>query len=163
MSGLTSERLREVLHYDPDTGLFRWRVTRPRAAIGSQAGTLDTHGYVRIGVDGAIHRGHRLAWFYMTGEWPSKEVDHLDGRKSNNAFSNLRDVARNVNQQNVRAPHKRGGSGALGVSFHHATGKWRARVWTNGKNTSLGLYDNREAAHSKYVEAKRQLHEGNTL
>jgi hypothetical protein len=164
MSGiLTAERLRELLAYDPETGVFSWRVNRPRAAQGAPAGTADGRGYIRIGVDGGIYRAHRLAWLYMTGQWPEEEVDHKDGDKANNRWANLRDVPRAANQQNLRRPHKRGTSGALGVSAHKATGKWRARLWKDGKCKSLGLYDTQEAAHAAYVEAKRTEHQGCTL
>lgn len=163
MAELTSARLRELLNYDPETGIFTWAVARTRAAKGTPAGTIDGRGYIRIGIDGGIYRAHRLAYLYMTGAWPVNEVDHLDGGTGNNRWANLRDVPRTVNQQNMRAAHKRGASGSLGVSLHKGTGKWRARVWKAGKNKSLGLYATREEAYAKYVEAKRIHHEGNTL
>lgn len=161
---LSAERLRELLRYDRETGLFTWRQrTGSTATPGSIAGTKDARGYVRIGVDGHVYRAHRLAVLYVTGEWPSGEVDHRDGDKANNRYRNLRNASRSVNQQNLRAPHRRGSSGFLGVSFHAATGKWRARIWTDGGNKSLGLHETQALAHAAYVAAKRSLHEGCTL
>lgn len=164
MSKLTAERLREVLAYDPESGLFTWSArTGGSATKGRAAGTVDERGYLRIGVDRRVYRAHRLVWLYVFGKWPSSEIDHIDGDKSNNRISNLRDVSRQVNQQNLRHPHKRGGSGALGVSKHASTGKWRARIWTNGKNKSLGLFDTKDLASDAYLSAKREHHEGATL
>ena len=162
MRDLTAERLRELLHYEPETGAFTWRRDAGTARAGRVAGTMDK-GYVRIGIDGDIHKAHRLAFLYVNGRWPLGEVDHLDGARSNNAWPNLRDVSRTVNQQNQRKAHRRGGSGLLGVSLHKATGKWRARVWVGDGNKSLGLFDTRDAAHEAYIHAKREFHKGCTL
>jgi hypothetical protein len=164
MAQLTAERLREALLYDAGSGLFTWAIrTGGTASIGRVAGTMDSQGYTRIGIDGHVYRAHRLAWLFVTGDWPANEIDHIDGNKSNNQLSNLRDVSRQMNQQNQRRPHKRGGSGSLGVSMHQSTGKWRARIWTNGKNKSLGLFDTKDMASAAYAGAKREHHEGSTL
>lgn len=163
MRELTPQRLHELLHYSPDTGVFTWRVRRSgTAGVGSTAGTLD-RGYIYIGIDRRIYPAHRLAWLYMTGSWPTNEIDHMDGEKTNNRISNLRDVCREINQQNLRKAHSRNSCGLLGVSLHRSTGKWRARLWTGGKNKSLGLFDSPEEAHSHYVAAKREIHIGGTL
>lgn len=161
---LTAKRLRELLEYQPDTGLFVWLCrTGGTGKAGAIAGTIDSFGYVRIGIDGRVYRAHRLAVFYMNGAWPINEVDHCDGDKANNRWENLRDVPRITNQQNQRKPHRRGSSGFLGVSLHEETGRWRSRIWVNGRNVSLGLHDTPNEAHAAYVLAKREIHEGNTL
>lgn len=164
MRTMTQERLKEVFDYVESTGSLVWRVRTGGTSVpGRQAGTFDERGYIRIGVDGGIYRAHRLIWMYVHGVWPSGEIDHLDGDKSNNRLENLRDVTRSINQQNLRNPHKRGGSGSLGVSEHRETGKWRSRIWVDGKNKSLGLYKSKDEAHAAYVTAKRELHKGSTL
>lgn len=161
---LTAEKLRQLLNYDAETGVFTWRVRASiRAKPGAPAGTVDNRGYIRIGVAGGIYRAHRLAILYVTGEWPAEEVDHLDGDKANNRYANLRDVSRALNQQNMRLPYRSGKSGYLGVSLHRPTGKWRARVSIGRRAQSLGLYDTPDAAHAAYVAAKRQLHPGCSL
>jgi hypothetical protein len=98
---LTLNRLKEVLHYDPASGDWKWLVRVAwRINAGGRAGTLNTLGYVAIKVDGTVYLAHRLAWFYMTGNWP-QEIDHIDRNKSNCRWANLRSVTHAENMQNV--------------------------------------------------------------
>jgi hypothetical protein len=102
---LTAEYLRQLLSYDPDTGLFRWRVQLGfRGKVGAVAGTTHSKGYRQIRIDGRIYRAHRLAWLYIHGEWPSGGLDHIDGNPANNAIANLRPATQ---QQNVWSSRKR--------------------------------------------------------
>lgn len=160
----TAEDLRALLDYDALTGQFTWRAGRAGTAwAGSWAGSVDSRGYVRIGIFGGIYKAHRLAWLHVHGHWPKHEIDHINGIKDDNRLENLRDVNGVVNKQNTR--EARGGrvAGLLGATYHEATGKWRARVWIGGRNKSLGLFDTAEEAHAVYIEAKREVHEGCTL
>ena len=95
---LTHERLKELFSYNPNTGLFtRLVATANRTYVGEIAGYQNTIGYTILRVDYKIYYAHRLAWFYMTGEWPSKHIDHIDGKKSNNCFANLRNASQAEN------------------------------------------------------------------
>jgi hypothetical protein len=88
MTELTAERLRELLNYDPDTGVFTWRV-RPVHShrVGDIAGSVrTTRGYRLIGVAGRVYKAHRLAWLYMMGEWPKDQIDHINRDPSDNRF-----------------------------------------------------------------------------
>lgn len=158
---LTAERLRELLHYDPETGVFTWK-TKPgrRIRLGAQAGSA-AQGYLEIGVCGGRYRAHRLAWLYVYGVWPKHDIDHIDGNRANNAIANLRDVTRAVNIQNMRRPKPGNKSGYLGVA--PCSSRWSAQVHVAGKKRHLGVFDTPELAHAAYVEAKRRLHEGCTL
>jgi hypothetical protein len=110
---LTAERVRELLLYDPETGLFTWRIAvGDRYQAGTPAGSFTHKGYRSIYIGGFNYPAHRLAWLYVTGQWPTKDIDHIDQDKANNRFANLRDVSRSANMQNVKAPHK---DNALGV------------------------------------------------
>jgi hypothetical protein len=157
MSKITADELRTALAYDANLGTFTW-IIRPSKAvkIGYIAGTLDDKGYVLIGVNKHVYKAHRLAWLYVTGEWPNGLIDHIDGNKSNNSFTNLRVVNESGNSQNVRRPNKRNKSGFMGVIFFQ--NKWRANITHAGKTHWLGDFSTPEEAHKKYIEAKRKFH-----
>lgn len=162
---LTQARLRELLDYDPATGLFV-----RRAVEGLQERWHDKpagyvlRGYLVITVDGRKYRAHRLAWLYIHGKWPEQEIDHRDGNKLNNRIANLRDVSHTVNGENRRQGEANGtGGGLIGASWFKARNKWMAQITVNRKQRYLGLFDTAEEAHAAYVQAKRQLHEGCTI
>jgi len=164
-SDLTAARLREVLGYDPETGVFTWRVFRSgRAVVGQQAARAPRcNGYSTIFVDGYLYPAHRLAWLYVTGEWPVGLIDHKDGMKANNAFGNLRDVTHGVNLQNQRKARVDNTLGLLGVTHHPKNNKFQARITLDKKTQSLGYFKTPEEAHAAYLAAKRRLHEGCTI
>lgn len=163
---LTAERLRELLHYDPLTGVFTRRVTtggRYGGKAGAVAGTVNDQGYVLISVMSYQYRANRLAWLYMTGEWPTGEVDHKDTVRANNWWANLRDVPTVVNAQNRRRAQSNSKTGLLGASWNSRDRRFVARIKVDGTYKSLGGFDTAEAAHAAYVDAKRRLHAGCTL
>jgi hypothetical protein len=163
MRPLTFERLREVVSYDPETGLFTWiRASNRRVRVGSTAGSL-SEGYVEIGIDGHSYKAHRLAWLYVYGSWPVRDIDHLDGNRANNALANLRDVSRRTNIQNQRKAKPNNASGFLGVAPTVSGRRWTAQVHVGGKKHHLGCFDSPQEAHEAYVAGKRRLHEGCTL
>lgn len=164
---LTAERLRQLLHYEPSTGKFTRLVAHPRnrtLCVGTEAGSFNkARGRFCISVDDTSYLAHRLAWLYMTGNWPKHQIDHIDTNPANNRWDNLRDVTGSVNQQNKRRPHRRNSTGLLGVSRSCVPGKFQASIYVNKKLVHLGTFEDANAAHQAYVDAKRQLHEGNTL
>ena len=99
---LTHERLLQLLTYDPVTGVFRWRYSRRGCSAGAVAGRVKPDGYRQIMLDSRAYYAQRLALFYVTGEWPEREVDHKDGCRDNNAWSNLRDATRRQNMWNTK-------------------------------------------------------------
>lgn len=165
---LTAERLRELLHYDPETGVFRWRADRLTgrgrrllARAGDIAGTREQNGYVRINIDYRPQRAHRLAFLYVTGKWPRHHVDHKNGVPDDNAWSNLRDVPQAINNQNQRRVRADSKTGVQGVQ-QTADGRFVARVGLSGTR-HIGRFDTPQEAHSAYVAAKRELHAGCTI
>lgn len=162
---LTAEALRALLRYDADTGKFI-RIAKPSAysatVIGAEAGTQRKDGYRMITLGGVTYMAHRLAFLYMTGDWPTQQVDHVNGVKNDNRWGNLRDVPASVNKQNMRAPKRTNTTGVLGVT-HSKRGRYQATIAINGRNKNLGIFDDTDQAHAAYLMAKRKLHEGCTI
>lgn len=158
---LTREEIAEVLEYFPESGDFRWRVNRGRVKPGEVAGSVDSNGYRLIGVLARTYHAHRLAFLFMTGAMPIGMVDHINGMKDDNRWSNLRDVSNRVNNQNQRKPHKDSKTGILGVTRHQ--GRYLAAISVNGKRRYIGLFDCPKVAHAAYLAHKRILHPGNML
>lgn len=165
MKELTQERLKTILSYDIGTGVFRWiNATNWRAIAKDAAGCVrEKNGYRVIYVGGKLYAAHRLAWLYVTGNWPSGSIDHINGVRDDNRFANLRDVTRSVNNQNLHVANRRNRScGLLGVTWNR--GKWTAQISIPGiGKKNLGRFDDPNNAHSAYLEAKRKYHPGCTI
>lgn len=160
-SDLTADRVRELLHYDSETGALTWRNCKKRTPDGL-AGCFRSDGYRMIRVDDVLHYAHRLVWLYVTGQFPADHIDHINGDRSNNRFENLRDVPNAINSQNQRkASSCNKASGLLGVQRNH--NGWQACITTNGKRKCLGTYKTPEEAHAAYLAAKRERHIGCTI
>jgi hypothetical protein len=99
---LTQSRLKELLIYDPDTGIFRRRIACGIAVAGSTPGNINAMGYLDISIGCKRYYAHRLAWLYVYGEWPSLEIDHINCDRLDNRISNLRDVTHHQNMNNLR-------------------------------------------------------------
>jgi hypothetical protein len=114
---------------------------------------MPPYGYIRVGVGGELFLAHRLAWFYVHGEWPS-EIDHIDRNRANNAISNLRSVTTSQNRQNSGLS-RRSTSGVSGVSWDKRRGKWKAHIGIGYKKFQVRYDTKAEAiAARKAAEAK---------
>lgn len=157
---ITAARVRELLNYDPGTGIFTWKVKRRSVNAGAVAGSLRPDGRWKIEVDRREYKAHRLAWLYVNGEWPPLDLDHEDNDPSNNRIANLRPATGSQNQGNKRKPRSNT-SGYKGVSWfkykHKDGGKWHAQIMKAGKRVHLGFFDDPEQAHAAYVEAAQRL------
>ncbi len=143
---LTQKRLKELLHYDPETGIFVWR-KKPNKRVnkGDTAGHCHLHGYVAIGIGGILYSAHRLVWLYEYGYFPERDIDHIDRNKSNNSSINLREVSRTCNVRNT-GNRKNNTSGVKGVAFSRFHGKWLSFIYIPGKRIHLGFYISLEEA-----------------
>lgn len=155
---ISLEALKELMEYDPDAGVFRWLVRRNsrggKIAPGVEAGCDNGHGYVRIRISGRRYLRSRLAYYWMTGEWPEL-VDHINGDKADDRWCNLRlaDKSTNAINSNIRVDNT---AGAKGV-YKTRTGKWAAQIQKNGVNRHLGTFDTMEEAASARAESEVQL------
>jgi hypothetical protein len=162
-SRLTAEYVRSILDYDPETGVFTWRERSNMRKewntryAGKIAGSVNSDGYWQIVIDDNTYKGQRLAWLYMTGEWPKRHTDHIDGIRLNNSFSNLREATPSENLRNRGRPSNNT-SGHKGVTWERSTGKWKARIKTHGKVVLLGRFVRIEDAAAAYANAARELH-----
>lgn len=158
---LSMARLREVLSYDPLTGVFTRLSCPQRPALVGQPAGCEHPRNTTVTIDKVIYAAHRLAHFYKTGKWPVGEVDHRDGNPHNNIWLNLRDGDRFQNQQNLRRARITNQSGLLGA--HSAGGRFSSKIRFEGRSVHLGYHDTAEGAHHAYVTAKRSLHAGGTI
>ena len=146
---ITQENLKSILHYSPETGLFTRLVNRQCVRAGDIAGYQTEYGYIRIGIDGKNHRAHRLAWLYMTGSWPSEQIDHINGIRSDNRWENLREATHGQNKMNSLSPLNK--CGLKGVTRNG--NNWMAQIRVQKQRIYLGTFASKEDAHAAYCAA----------
>lgn len=155
MTNLSHKRLLDVVHYDPDTGHFtrrdRGQNSKPLGSNHSDAG-----GYLKFSVDGVLYYAHRVAWFYVYGEWPAGIIDHINRCKSDNRIDNLRVLNHSKNGHNANLS-KRSKTGFTGVTYVKATGRYRACLVKNRKRIHIGYFATPEEAHNAYLTAKQKV------
>jgi hypothetical protein len=159
--GITQARLKELLHYDLETGAFTWLVSKkgPGAAAGRTAGSTRYDGYIQIKLDGRKYWAHRLVWMWLYGFWPDQNIDHIDGNPSNNAISNLRDVSQAWNIHNIRKDKPRNASNLPRGVYQINGGNFYARIRSNG-TLHLGTFATIQEAQTAYLKARIARHPG---
>lgn len=159
-SNLTAERARELLDYDPDTGVLTWRTDRRGGAYagdvaGSLKPTVQGQRYLTVMIDGRRYLAHRIAWLIQTGSFPEHQIDHVNMDGTDNRWSNLRKATGSQNQANRRAPR----SNTTGYKGVVRSGqRFCAQVYANGKRYHLGTFDTLEEAHQAYKEGVTKHH-----
>lgn len=151
---ITAEELREVLSYDPDTGVFRWKVKSLKRNIGDVAGYWDSLGYNRIQVNHKEYKAHRLAWLYTTGSFPKHFIDHINGKTGDNRISNLREATMRENTCNKKS-HRDGR--LQGTCYLKRINRWSSSIRIGGYRKQLGTFSSEEAAHHTYLIWKHNL------
>lgn len=137
---LTQERLKELFHYDQNTGIFtRAKTVTYNSKRGDVSGYKDEFGYLQIQVDGRLYRAHRLAWLYVYGYLPENDIDHINRIGDDNRIKNLREVSRSCNNRNS-GNSKANTSGVKGVSYAKKIKKWRAQIKIYGRVYVVGHY-----------------------
>lgn len=153
---LTADELRLLVDYDPGTGHLLRRSKR----VGTP---YMENGYTRIRIDGRAYRAHRLAWLHFYGEWPSEQIDHINGARSDNRIENLRQASNAMNGQNRKGPKSHNKSGYLGVHWNKKDRSFRAVIKANRVTHYLGSFKDPAVAYQAYLSAKRVLHAGCTI
>lgn len=152
----------EKYQYEPSTGNFQHMSTKPNRGVIKTA-----KGYVRVFVGKKYYMAHHLVWLLHTGTLPNKQIDHINGKRDDNRFSNLREVSALENSQNQRRAHKTSSTGMLGVSPIRQAGlvskRWKAQIKVGGRSIHLGTFASPADAHQAYIAAKRGLHAGCTI
>ena len=157
---LTQARLKEVLRYNRKTGVFTWRVSLSfRRDAGQIAGCIKRGDcdYCVIRVDSVLHRASRLAWLYVTGAWPTLQVDHQDRDSLNDAWRNLRLTTNKQNGENASLRHDNK-SGCRGVRKRADTGKWQANIKHHRQVIALGCFKQKKDAVAARLAAERRFY-----
>jgi hypothetical protein len=156
---LTAERLRELLRYDPETGIFT-RLSCPSRPswIGKTVGSDRGKGWLSTRLDGAQYFMRDLAWLYMTGEWPTHTVDHENRVKADNRWANLREATHAQQAQNrkVYRTSKSGVPGVIRVPYGRQEPRWRTQIEIGGRALYLGFFEDFELAEFVRKEAERK-------
>lgn len=155
---ITQEELKSILSYDPETGLFTWRINAStRVKEGHVAGYVRKRdGYLVIRINAIGYSAHRLAWLYMHGVWPAL-IDHKDRNRLNNSIGNLREATVSQNGMNSET-NNANSSGYRGVTWNKRSGKWQAQAKVNGRNHYLGLFASADQASFAYESFCKRAH-----
>lgn len=159
---LTQSQLKELLHYDSDTGIFTHILPRRGVTINAEAGFVQSDGYRYVTLLGARYVSHRLIWLYVHGRLPINQLDHINRNRSDNRLMNLREVTLAENRQNLGLSAKNK-SGFRGVSFDKVNNLWRASISVNNKNVNLGRYTTILEAQKAYALAAKKFHLFNSM
>jgi hypothetical protein len=147
----TQEELKELLDYNPEIGVFIWKVSNSnRISKGSVAGCSNSLGYITISVKGKQYYAHRLAWLYVYGEWPKGQIDHINGNRSDNRIENLRNITQRENCQNWGI-HREGK--LVGSYFNKDSQMWYSQIRIEGVRYNVGSFKTLEEANVKYLQA----------
>jgi hypothetical protein len=153
---ITQEKLKEILDYNPDTGIFTWKVPRRKIKVGDNAGYINEAGYVRLTISHKKYLAHRIAWLYVYGSIP-KYIDHINGITTDNRICNLREATHSENMCN-RKVHSNNKSGIRNVVFCKKNKKWRVRLRFNNNIINIGYFDDLEFAELVAIEAREKYH-----
>lgn len=150
-------RLREYVHYDPETGVVSCIKRRPggKWEVGVEIGNADRYGYLQFQSEGRQYLLHRVIYFLMTGTYPPI-VDHKDGHRQNNAWLNLREA--NPSQSAANRGPRKNQRYPKGVETIRNSPRFQARITVRGTRIALGIFDTPEEAHAAYCIAAAKFH-----
>ncbi len=150
--GMTQQYLKTILDYNLETGIFIRKSSYHKNRIGKVAGGLMKNGYINITLYYKHYYAHRLAWFWVTGKWPKNQIDHINNKRDDNRWCNLREANQTQNNGNSLLSRKNT-SGYRGISWCEARKKWQVGIHINNKRKALGRYKNLKDAIKVYNKA----------
>lgn len=150
----TLDEAQACVSYDPETGLFYRKHGLGGIAAGAVSGTVNSHGYVQLRINWRLVKAHRLAWFMTHGYWPT-DIDHINGVRTDNRLSNLRESDRRRNGQNMQC-HRQG---RLAGARQAPSGRWTAKMTVGRKAKHIGTFDTEQEAHDAYMAECRKITE----
>jgi hypothetical protein len=159
MTKVNLEEARRLLSYCPSSGILTWKVDVARnVKAGRVAGYKQKNpGYTLLSINGKNYMAHRLAWLIYYGSWPKNEIDHINGKKSDNRIKNLRDCTHQENLSNT-STYANNSSGVKGVGWDKKNSKWKAMVKYKSKIYYFGLYEDIEEAATAVRNGREKLH-----
>lgn len=161
METISHKRLKQIVKYNKATGLFyRLECFQRPDVIGIASGWHNGNGYLRIAIDGKRYYAHRLAWFYVTGKWPKHEIDHINGKRNDNRWVNIRSATRLMNAQNIKRANSHSRTKVRGVSWSKDKKRFVARIKFPDRYAFLGYFKDIDSARDAYIYAKRAHHSG---
>ena len=157
---LSVERANELFDYNPETGVVVWKISPANCVkAGDEVGSINNEGYRQTKVKRKCCKVHRLAWFLTHGVWPTAQIDHINGNRSDNRICNLREATNMENIQNLRKARSDNlSTGILGVHIDPKSGRFKGKITVCGKQIHLGYFDTAQEAHEAYLIKKREVH-----
>jgi hypothetical protein len=155
---ISPENVRELFDYDVCTGFLNWKVKPAKCiVVGDRAGIFKKrHGYRHLRYKYKDFLEHRVIWLWCNGSWPEHQIDHINGNRTDNRISNLRQATNAQNGWNAISKKKNGG--LKGAYFKKQTNRWQSTIRHNGSVHYLGCFLTEEEAHAAYAQAATRLH-----
>jgi len=154
---ITRDMIEQAYTYDPKTGAFTRNFSEGGEKAGAQAGCVNTQGYISLGYRKKHLLAHRVAYLFMEGKWPEKEVDHIDGDRKNNKWANLREATGSENGFNTRL-RKDNKTGVKGIRIYNNGTQYVSYIRAHHKTHYIGCYRDLKAAEKATREARQELH-----
>jgi len=154
---LNQELLKELVDYNPDTGVFAWKKIRRGVSCNKKVGTVKPNGYIVVLINRKLYRLHRLAWLYMTGKWPDNEIDHINGNRADNRFCNIRQATKAENNWNKKV-RKDSTTGIKNVLYYPNYQTYYVKITANNVSHSFGPFKTKDEAASVAKEKRIEIH-----
>lgn len=156
MKELTLKRARELIDYNPRSGVMRWKQRGIGRRLDKPIGSVGPNDSRVVNIDGQRYYLHHIAWLLDKGKWPFYGVEHVNGVNSDNRIVNLRELRLSTPMPKKKRAAKHEIKRLVGASWCADRGKWRSQIFDHGKNLYIGMFDTEREAHEAYNKAKNR-------